>query len=85
MISYQVENSDQPMQGNLTVFDSQFRSMDTGFWIRCQWNLGSGFQLQVGSRILELYSRFQSPRFQIPREKFPGFRFPLHEATVTLI
>ena len=42
---YQVENSDQPMQGNLTVLDSQFYTMDTAFWILCQWNLDSGFQL----------------------------------------
>ena len=33
------------MQGNLTVLDSQFCAMDTAFWILCQWNLDSGFQL----------------------------------------
>ena len=45
ILFYQVENSDQPLQGNLTVLDSQSRTMDTAFWILCQWNLGSGFQL----------------------------------------
>ena len=45
ILFYQVENSDQPLQGNLTVLDSQFCTMDTAFWILCQGNLGSGFQL----------------------------------------
>ena len=44
LIFYQVENSDQPMQGNVIVLDSQFHAMDTGFWILCQSNLDSGFQ-----------------------------------------
>ena len=36
----------------------------TGFQIRCQWNLDSGF--------LKLNSWFQSPRFRIPQAKNPA-------------
>ena len=49
-----------------------------GSWFRilCPWNLDSKFQLSVGSRFLELYSRFQGPVLWIPQAKnnFPDSR-----------
>jgi len=56
-----------------------FQIPGSWFWNQCPWNLDSGFQLLVGSRFLELYSRFQGPGFQIPQAKnnSPDSRIPI--------
>ena len=51
-----------------TVLDSGFHITDSGFQVLdsnlCQWNLDSGFQSQVGFRIL--WAVFQIPKPRIP-------------------
>ena len=67
---YQVENSDQPMQGNLIVVDSQFCAMD--YCILNSLSVEPGFRIPIISRIqvvLGLYSRFQEKHF--PDSGFP--------------
>ena len=67
-----------------TILDSGFHAMDsspeTVFRILCQWNLDSGFQSLVGSRIpWVVYSGIQCPGFQIPSVKLsriPESGFP---------
>ena len=66
------------MQGNLTVLDSQFRAMDTAFWILCQWNLDSEFQYYYkwDPQYLTFFpdSKARDSRFQ--EKNFPDSGFP---------
>ena len=73
---FQVENSDHPMQGNLTVLDSQLCAMDTAFLILCQWNLDSGFNHKWDPECLTFIpdSKAQDSRFQ--EKNFLDSRFP---------
>ena len=66
----------------MAVLDSVLHAVDSGIraldfaGIFCQRNLDAGFQSFLGSRLLGLYSGFQSPSLSIPLEKLPGFRNP---------
>ena len=70
-----------------TVLDSGFHITDSGFQVLdsnlCQWNLDSGFQSQVGFRIL--WAVFQIPKPRIPDSTSINFldcgiQIPLHGA-----
>ena len=63
------------MQGNLTVLDSQFRAMDTAFWILCQWNLDSEFQYYY-KWDPQYLTFFQIPKPGIPDSKRKISRIP---------
>ena len=78
------------MRESKTVLDSEIHAMDSGFFV-----CGTGipdFDLKWDFGLLELHSRFQSPRFWIPRAKisripesvFPYMgRYKLSQKSVT--
>ena len=57
----------------------EFQIPGTEFQIVCQWNLDSRSKNVGGwwfSRLLELYSGFQSPKSGFHKQKIPGYWIP---------
>ena len=74
LLFYQVENSNQPMQGNLIVLDSQFCAMANAFWILCQWNLDSNYKWDP--EYLALFPDSKRTISQIPDSLTWGDSYP---------
>ena len=75
---------------SMTVLDSGFLAVDSGFRFLCQWNFHSGYQSLVGFwipwavfRILQAkFPRFQIPQGKIPRSVGSGFPWVILHETI---